>query len=50
MNTLIEMFREDVNNEDGLFTRLATQLTSILFKGIILLAVPIFAYFCAKLF
>ncbi|WP_442594180.1 hypothetical protein [Neobacillus sp. D3-1R] len=50
MNTLIEMFREDVNNEDGLFTRLATQFTSILFKGIILLAVPIFTYFCIKLF
>lgn len=38
------MFREDVNNEDGTFANLATNTTSLLFKGVILLAIPIFIY------
>ncbi|HYK71504.1 MAG TPA: hypothetical protein VEV44_00015 [Pseudoneobacillus sp.] len=44
MMTWMDKMREDVNNEEGIFAKIATNITSILFKGVMILAVPIFIY------
>jgi hypothetical protein len=44
MGNWIEKIKEDVNQEDGVIITNFTNFTSLLFKGIILLAIPIFLY------
>lgn len=44
MGNWMEMLKEDINQEDGVVLTIFTNLTSLLFKGIIFLAIPIFLY------
>lgn len=46
----IELIKEDVNQEDGVIISFFSNITSFLFKGVILFAVPIFLYFLTNLF
>ncbi|MFD2445701.1 hypothetical protein ACFSO7_17215 [Bacillus sp. CGMCC 1.16607] len=50
MKYWMEKFKEDVNNQDGAILTYFTIFTSYLFKGTILLAIPIFLYFLIKAF
>jgi hypothetical protein len=44
MTSLIEMLKEDVNQEDGFTLTFFTKLVSFLFKGVILFAIPTWLY------
>lgn len=44
MTNLIEMIKEDVNQEDGFTLTLFTNVVSFLFKGAILFAIPTWLY------
>jgi hypothetical protein len=44
MGNWMEMLKEDINQEDGVILTIFTNFTSLLFKCIIFLAIPIFLY------
>jgi hypothetical protein len=44
MTNLIEMLKEDVNHDEGFTLTLFTNLVSLLFKGVILFAIPTWLY------
>lgn len=44
MENWVEFIKEDMNQEEGKIITALTNFTSFLFKGTILLAIPIFLY------
>jgi hypothetical protein len=44
MENWMEMIKDDVNQDDGAIITIFTNFTTLLFKGIILLAIPLFLY------
>jgi hypothetical protein len=44
MKNWMDMIKDDVNQDDGAIITIFTNFTTLLFKGIIFLAIPLFLY------